>query len=117
MFDIETKLGKIHFSQNIMNRIISNAVESCKGKVMLQNYRGGINAGSVEFIQHDDGYELKVYIVIRFGTSIKQMTSQIINNIYENTEKIIGQKPQKVTVMVTGVLSRNIARRNIEVSR
>lgn len=117
MFDIETKMGKIHFSQNIMNRIVVKAIEECHGKVLLQNYKGGINAGNVEFIRYDEGYELKVYIVIKFGTSIRNMTSQIIDSIYENTEKILGEKPQKVTVMVTGVISRNIARRNIEVSR
>lgn len=117
MFDIETKMGKIHFSQSIVSKIAAKAVEDCRGKALLQNYKGGINAASVELIRHEEDYELKIYIVIKFGTSIKQTTSQIIDSIYENTEKILGKKPQKVTVIVTGVMSRNIAKRNIEVSR
>ncbi len=117
MFDIETKMGNIHFSQHIVSRIVENAVDCCKGKVFLNNYRGGLNAPAVEFIESEDGFELKVYIVLKFGASIKENTTEIINSIYENTETILGRKPLKVTVIITGVLSKNIAKRHIEVSR
>ena len=39
MFDIETKIGNIHFSSNIINKIAEKAVEDCGGKVMLHNYK------------------------------------------------------------------------------
>lgn len=117
MFDIETKMGSIHFSQSIINRIVENAVEGCGGKVFLNNYSGGLNAPAVEFIEGEDGFELKVFIVLKFGASIKENTTEIINSIYDNAEKILGRKPLKVTVTVTGVLSKNIAKRHIEVSR
>lgn len=117
MFDIETKMGSIHFSQHIINRIIENAVEECAGKAILNNYRGGLNSPAVEFIESEEGFELKVYIVLKFGASIKENTSIILDSIYDNAEKILGKKPLKVTVTVTGVLSKNIAKRHIEVSR
>ena len=116
MADIETKYGKIHFSHsNVITRIVNKAVESCEGRVILQNYKGGLNAGSIDIVECEEGYQLKVYVVIRFGAGIKKCTSEIINSIYENTEKILGEKPQHVTVVVTGILSRNIARRHNEV--
>ncbi len=133
MFDIETKLGDIHFSSNIINKIAEKAVEGCGGKVMLHNYKGALkdvmpvwaskmnlydeSAAGVEFTKLDDGYTMKLYVVLKFGTSIKAVTSEIIDSIYENAEKILGEKPKKVTVVVTGVVSKNIAKRHIEVSR
>lgn len=133
MFDIETKLGDIHFSSNIVNKIVEKAVEDCGGKAMLHNYKGALmdvmpgwaskmnlydeSISSVEVINHESGYIVKVYVVIKFGSSIKAVTSQIIDSIYENTELIIGEKPKYVTVNVTGVMSKNIAKRNIKVSR
>lgn len=133
MFDIETKLGDIHFSSNIVNKIVEKAVESCDGKAMLHNYKGALkdvmpvvaskinlydeSAASVEVIQLDEGFAMKVYVVLKFGTSIKAATSKIIDSIYENTEIILGKVPEKVTVVVTGVVSKNIAKRHIEVSR
>ena len=133
MFDIETKLGDIHFSSNIINKIVEKAIESCDGKVMLHNYKGALkdvmpvmaskinlfddNAASIEMINLDGEYAMKIFVVIKFGASIKAVTSKIIDSIYENTETILGKKPQNITVIVTGVASKNIAKRHIEVSR
>lgn len=133
MFDVETKFGDIHFSSNIINRIAEKAVEGCGGKVMLHNYKGPIkdvmpvmaskmnlyddSAASVEVTKLGEGYMMKVYVVIKFGTSIKAVTSEIIDSIYENAEIMLGKKPEKVMVVVTGVVSKNVAKRHIEVSR
>lgn len=117
MFDIETKLGDIRFSQSIINKIAENAVAGCDGKAILQNYKGGINAPNVEFIEDEEGFFLKIYIVMKFGASIKKTTSDIIDSVYENAEKILPAVPKNVTIIITGVLSKNIAKRHIEVSR
>ena len=117
MFDIETKFGDIHFSQSIINKIVEKAIEDRNGKVILNNYRGGLNSTTVEYIENEEGFEIKIYVVIKFGASIKENTSGIIDSVYENTEKMLGNKPQKVTVIVTGMASKNIAKRHIEVSR
>lgn len=133
MFEVETKYGKISFSQNIINRIVVEAVEKTNGKAFVLNYKGkymnvvpGIaskmniydeEAGGIEIISAGTGIALRVYIVIKFGSSIKQVTNEIIDYIYEETEKIMGERPEKVTVVITGIVSKNIARRHIEVSR
>ena len=133
MFDIETKIGNIHFSSSIINRIAEKAVEGCGGKAMLHNYKGALkdvmpvmaskmnlydeSSASVEVSTFEDSYTMKIYVVLKFGTSIKESTAKIIDSIYENAEIILGTKPQKVTVVVTGVVSKNIAKRHIEVSR
>ena len=133
MFDISTKLGEIRFSQGIVNKIVMKAAEEYGGKVILHNYKGKymdmmpglaskINlydetSGSVDFFQNDEGYTIKAYLVLKFGTSIKMVTEGMIDSIYENAEKILGEKPQLVTIVVTGILSKNIAKRHIEVSR
>lgn len=117
MFDIETKIGDIHFSQNIIIKIVEKAVEESNGNAILQNYKGGINASNVEFIESEEGYDLKIYIVMKFGSSIKKTTMEIIDSVYEKAEKILPSVPNKITIIVTGVLSKNIAKRHIEVSR
>ena len=133
MMDIKTKLGDIHFSRNVINKIVMDAMQSCGDKVEVMNYKGKyknvvpelaskINlydeeAGSIQFQKTDEGVEITVYIVVRFGVSIKTITEKIIDRIYENCEKILAEKPKKVTVLVTGTLSKNIAKRHIEVSR
>jgi len=132
MFDIDTKLGHIHFSHSIINKIVIEAVEKCDGKAQIYNYKGKymnvvpdlasrINlydeeVGSIEVTDTEESIRIKVYVVLQFGASIRKTTASIIKYIYEHTEKIMGVKPEKVTVVVTGILSKNIARRHIEVS-
>lgn len=133
MFEFETKYGDITYSQNIINRIVVEAVNSSDGRAAILNYKGkymnvvpGIaskiniydeEAGGIEVLKTDEGINIKVYIVVKFGTSIKKITSEIIEYIYEKTETILGERPNKVTVTVTGTVSKNIAKRHIEVSR
>ena len=40
MLDMETKFGNIIFSQNVINRIVMNALERCDGKAEIMNYKG-----------------------------------------------------------------------------
>ncbi len=133
MLNVETKLGDIHFSQNVINRIVVKAIESCDGKAEIMHYKGRYKnvvpglaskmnlydegAGGIQLNKSQDGVEIKVYIVVRFGVSIKNTTEQIIDRIYDDMQKILQEKPKKVTVVVTGTLSKNIAKRHIEVSR
>ena len=133
MLDMETKFGNIIFSQNVINRIVMNALERCDGKAEIMNYKGKYKnvvpglaskmnlydeeSGSIQINRTDEGIEITVCIVVRFGVSIRNITGQIIDSIYDDMEKILREKPKKVTVIVTGTLSKNIAKRHIEVSR
>ena len=133
MFKKETKLGDIILNEDVIYRIVAEAVDSCEGKAEILHYRGkymnmvpGIASkmnlydeenGSIQFSEDDEGLKIRVFIIVHFGASIKNVTAKIIDYIYEYTEKMLGEKPAKVTVMVTGTISRNIAKRHIEVSR
>ena len=133
MLNMETKLGDIRFSPGIIGVLVADSIEPFSGKAELLNYRGryqsvasGLasrmnlcdeDAGSVRVEDTDEGVDITVYITVRFGVSIKKITAGIIDNIYENVEKTLGQKPAKVTVVVTGTVAKNIVKRHIEVSR
>ena len=133
MFDIETKLGEIHFPASVINRIVMEAVESCGGKVDILNYKGKYKnmmpwlasrmnlykeeTGGIQVEESEEGMILTVYVVIHFGASIKKVTEKLIDGIYENMEKVMKVKPRTVKIIVTGTLSKNIVKRHIEVSR
>lgn len=133
MLNMETKLGDIRFSPSVISGLVADSIEPFSGKAELLNYRGryksvasGLaskmnicdeDAGSVRVEDTGDGVDITVYITVRFGVSIKKITAGIIDNIYENVEKTMGQKPAKVTVVVTGTVAKNIVKRHIEVSR
>ena len=118
MLEIKTNLGDIRFSKNVMLKIVEDAISLCDGSVYLCNYKGkykNVMRSSEEmiFAETPEGVEITIFVVVRFGTSIKQNSRKIIDYIYDNVEKVMGERPQKVTMIVTGVQSREIARRYI----
>ncbi len=134
MFEISNELGKIHFSNNVIYRICSDAADLCDGNVRLQNYKGryttkrpGLltaftpsaeeDADAVEIQQADNGILIKVYVVVRFGISMNQAANTMTDHIYQEVEALFGQKPLSVTIVVTGTASKTIAKRHIEYIR
>lgn len=128
MFTVETDLGTITVSRNAIGKIVTEAVERFDGKVIISNHKGKVpgivsriggmdDINSMEINYGENGLDLRVFVVLRFGTSITQVTNQLVDDIHEKTKETIGIEPNSVAVVVTGMISKNIARRHIEVTR
>lgn len=133
MFERENDTGKISFSKNIIFTICADAVENCGGTVAILHYKSRYTSrrtslanvfGNPDTDEQDvlieedeEGLKITVYIVVRFGTSMQQAADMIIDHIYQQMEEVMRVRPAKVTVIVTGTVSKDIARRRIEFSR
>lgn len=132
MFDKETDWGQIHFSRDIVRQICVDAVNSCRGKVAVHEFRGrGRGKGEAIFQQKrgrtgfdgihvegdDDALQISVYIVIGFGVSIRNTAEHIIGSIFDDLKEIFEIVPAKVTVINTGTASRDIIARHMEFVR
>lgn len=119
MIEISTETGEIVFSENAVKSVIKGAVDASDGKAYIYRYRSRympmLPAITIE--EGDEGYDIVVYIVVRFGTSISKVSNKILDNIYKNLESAFNIVPDSVKVIVTGVQSKDIARRNIEFIR
>jgi len=126
LYKEETKEGTIYIDKPVVGKIILEAVEQFSGKVLLSNHKGK-TSGIVPIIGGIDdrnfmdievgekGIDIRFYIVIRFGTSINKVTEALIERIKKNIELITGLAVESIVVVVTGILSKQMVRRNIEV--
>lgn len=128
LYKTETEEGTIIIDKPVIGKIILEAVEQFDGKVLLSNYKGKISGivpkiGGIDdrnFMDievGENGIDIRFYIVIRFGTSINKVTEILIERIKKNIKLITGLEVEKITVVVTGILSKQMVRRNIEVRR
>lgn len=133
MITIESDLGTISLSKASIGRIITEAVDSCGGKVMISNHKGKVSGGKVpgfvskiggmdesspmDIAMTESGLDIKVFVVLRFGTSITQVTNYLVDEIHNKVKEMTGMEPNSVAVVVTGMISKNIAPRHIEVTR
>lgn len=122
----ETEDGNITIEKAVIGEIITRVISQFGNKVVIGNYKSkALNFASKMSMNHelnnmdisigDRGLDIKVYIMVKFGTSIGMITNTIIEEIHEKIIKFVGVEPNSVAVVVTGTVSKNIAKRNIEI--
>lgn len=122
----ETDQGSIFIDRAVISKIIIEAMEQFRGKAWISNHKGKILSSTSKSNMGDDknyseisigekGMDVRIYIVIRFGTSINKVTEQLITTIKNNIEEFVGIEANSIAIVVTGMISKQMARRNIVV--
>lgn len=122
MYSKKTEWGEITISQSVFGKIVTEAAEPFGNRLQLCNAKGksvsSSDSGSFLEISEENGRPvLKVYVLIRFGAGITRITKGMIETIGERTEALLGVSPESISVIVKGVFSKNVAKRNIEVTK
>lgn len=125
-YKIEVDNGHITIGKSVIGKIITKIVGEFYGKVLITNKSGKIprrvakfsgidEFSNMEITMSDMGIDIKLYIAIRFGTSIGRTTEKLIGDIKETVEQMVDTNVNSVAITVTGIVSRNTAKRNIEI--
>ena len=126
----ETELGTITISNLLFAQIIADSfkIESCTGKVWPSTKKGR-QIGSdgkynlsefasnieVERSLYGESVDIEFNIIVKFGTSIRNITDDISDYVAGVIYKKQGKKPNQIKIRIAGVKSRQVARRNLEV--
>ena len=127
MITVDTELGTIKVAKSVIGNIIVDVIDSFDGKVILSNSRGKVpkqlayklsqkdESSEISMELTEDGFNIGVFVVLKFGTSIKETTDRMLSDIRNNIKDMTGMEINDLTVTVTGVLSKKLAPRHIEV--
>ncbi len=124
IYRLETDYGSISLDKAVIVKIITEAINYFDGRVMLSNHRGKVSSLATKFSGTDDSsyldinlddqsLNLKIFIVIKLGTSIKRVANQLIDTIKKNIAEMIGIESTTIAIVVTGIASKQVAKRNI----
>ena len=127
IYQKDTNIGQISVAKNVVTEIIYKAVRVFGNNVVVDNYAkssnklyykmsGGADSNAIEITNSESGIAIKIYIMVKFGTSISKVSKLIISEVNEGFEKTFGMKPSSTEVIITGVFSKNVVRRNIKVT-
>lgn len=127
MITVDTELGTIKVAKSVIGNIVMDVIDSFEGKVIVSNSKGKIpnhiaykigpkdESSELGIELTEDGLNIHIFIVLRFGTSIKETTGKIISDVRNNMKNTTGMDINELTVTVTGVMSKKLAPRHIEV--
>ena len=128
MITITTDMGEITLAKSVIGNIVMDVIDSFDGKVIFSDSKGRVNklayklgtkeeANNIQVEQTENGIDLRVFVVLRFGTSIKDTTNRIINDIRSEVKAATGMTVENLSVVITGMLTKNkLAPRRIEVT-
>ncbi len=127
LYKIQTELGDIAIEKSVVRKIVAECIAEFDGKVILTNHKGqrGSIASKIGAIDENsqiivtnknDEIEIKLNIVIKFGTSISLVTDKIINDIKKSVKEIVGKEDVNITIIVVGIMGKKLTKRNIEVT-
>ena len=127
MITVETDLGTITVAKSVIGNIIKSVIDSFDGKVIISNSKGKITNqlpklgpkeeySDVEIELTEEGLlNINIYVILKFGTSIKATTERMIMDIRALIKETIAMDVNEIDVTVTGMMSKHIAPRHIEV--
>lgn len=129
MITVNTDLGTIKVAKSVIGNIIMDVIDSFDGKVIVSNSKGKIPnhlatkiAPKTEFdeiavtLTEEGLMNIELFVILKFGTSIKDTTAKLIADIRSSIKETTGTDVNDVKVTVTGMMSKHIAPRHIEVN-
>lgn len=125
-YRFQSEIGVIMVKDSVIKRIVIECIALFDGKVKLANHKGTVAGLVAGIVGLDDtshitvarsthGLDIKLYVVIKFGTSITKVTERLIECIREKVRDCAGIEASSVSIVVSGMQAKKLARRNIEV--
>ena len=112
----QTPLGSIDISPSAIASIAAQVVTQSYGVVGLsnKNFANGVARAlsgdahrGVEVHIDDDRIEIDMFVVVEYGTRIKQVAASVQNQVRFNVEKALGRRVTAVNVHVQGLRVSN----------
>jgi uncharacterized alkaline shock family protein YloU len=131
-YEKTTEHGVISLDKGVIGSIIKRQVAAFDGKVLLSNAKGKVIKAANQDRLGDEanffelsapasasgaGHDLRVFVIIKMGVSISSVTDTLIARLDSDIMEFTGLRANSIAVMVKGMLSKNVSKRDIEVKR
>jgi uncharacterized alkaline shock family protein YloU len=121
-YAIKTERGNILITKKVIARIVVDAVDKFEGRVFITNQNGKLFGAfsrlggldetiNMEINFNEKGVDIRLFIVVRFGTSIGMVTTQLMDDIQAGVNRVMGIETNSLTVVLAGTISRTIAKK------
>ncbi|GHU51009.1 hypothetical protein FACS1894127_6990 [Clostridia bacterium] len=125
LYKSTTNVGLITLDNAVLGGIVRKEVAAMDGRILLSNAKGKLIKASqirdddnfLDFSWNDDVVDLRVYVIFKLGGSITATAENLIENLYAKVAELLEIKVGSISVVVKGILSKNLSKRDIEVVR
>jgi uncharacterized alkaline shock family protein YloU len=126
LYKEKTSRGRIKYGENIIGAVARRAIDETDGRAVPSDAKGrqlrgeGASGASddaiVDAVFADGALNVKMYLLVRFGSSIGKVCEDIDKGFRAMIPQITGIEVGELTIFVKGLLSKNVSKRNIVVT-
>jgi uncharacterized alkaline shock family protein YloU len=120
-----TEFGSVSFGDTLPGNAVKRVVLGMDGKFLLSSPKGkqlrssgrphGDDYSFIETEYVDGSVNITLYVILRFGISIASAVHELDEAVRHEIASVLAIEPNRVRIVVTGVLSKNLSKRNIAV--
>ncbi len=112
--------GNIEIEKSFFVNLLKYSLKKYNNIVWPANKKGKIvdpiiMSDSLENYGNDGELKIRVYLIYKFGVSIKETTSDFVDEFSKTIIQALGELPSEITVCIVGIKSKQIARRQINI--
>lgn len=123
---INNEYGKIKLSENLLGQIVRRAILSANGHAWLATPKGKLIDGSnllvslqtyaqsVEYQVIDHRLYVTIYVICQFGKSLNSIVGKIFKQLEKDIPNVISIDLAQIEIIVKGIKSKEIAKRDIK---
>ncbi|MDR0817656.1 MAG: Asp23/Gls24 family envelope stress response protein [Clostridiales Family XIII bacterium] len=125
LYEEQTGRGRISYNEPLVGSIVRHAVRTAaNGRALPSDSKGRLlKTGRTQPAAADDGFitanfdedglNITCHIIIRFGSSLSGTSAQIDTEVRKAVRTVLGVYVDRLAIVVTGVLAKNLSRRNL----
>ena len=123
IYQEKNKNGKIKIGRAVIEDVCALVIDGMDGRIIVSDPKGHLRKGAREAAEDETGFvkarlrvgvlDLKLFLIVRFGVSIRDTAEELVVRLREEFPKQTGIGIGLVTVVFVGTLADKLRRRNI----
>lgn len=128
LYKWEEEEGVVTLDRAVVRILVAEAMQRFDGSMQfaaqykgmvsgwLLKLSGGSESSSMDISMGKKGMIIRVFVVIRFGTSISKVTNELMDEIRNCVFQTTGISVEKISVVVAGLIfNKHFVKRKIEI--
>jgi len=119
----ENENGRIRIGRGVIEAVCARIIDGYEGRILVSDPRGRLRQGAAPRAEEGKGFarariregklEVKLYLIVQFGTSMRDAARTLARALREEFPKQTGLEVGLVTMVFVGTLSEKLTKRNI----
>jgi uncharacterized alkaline shock family protein YloU len=119
----ENEKGSIEISRRVVESFCGRVIDGFDGRIFVSDRKGKLRRGAEKNPEEETGFararlkdgklNIKLYLIFRFGTSIRDLARALVAELREKTPQDLGFEVGLVKMVFVGTLSEKVSKRNI----